>query len=418
MTIYYSHTRDLPPPPARSPPCPPDRSARASLVADLSSVPWDVTKHYALTHWHNFRTANVLKDIGKLRNYVMDIWTPTQIRVANFSTANRSIADELVFKCNANQIQCHGRFVRAYYQKQPVIAGDVHCTMYYVTILNINNRLNNKHIKLWLSKIAPVTQGTISDPVLGLQLKCSRTLRCKRIKPDKYICLLQFDNHNKCFRDQLFAQFGAKFRIWSINKNNIDALSCHLNQVEQKQLEMEDNKNDKTLQSPELLHMLQLQQLQIQKQQQKIISLQNMNQSMQSQINNMTVMTNQSMAVHTRYNELFVKYAVLKRDKVYDGTYCTQWMLWTWEDVLVWILNLDNGRYVKYKNHMIPNMCTHNISGLSLIKMTCEHWNRVGVTDVSDQALLIHHIQKLIALKNRIRHQSQPFSQEGQPNDY
>eukprot|EP01083_Nonionella_stella_P059717 156283_1 len=411
------------PPPKRSPP--PSQSCAhdvdnddiysvipmiANQMVDLTTltIPWDVDKHYAYTTvvcasgLKYSQIAPLVTVIDRLRSgkwgKVTDIWVPTQYRVVISIMTKRLAADRFVFKCNTNQIQCHGRFVRAHYQ----ISRSTVEPQYLVYIFNINRHIKNKQIDLWLSTFGLCRVGHY----------ISQT--CE-IPPDnyKYTCILQFDKECKHFRDQLtlrkdLRMFNQKltFRVWEIDKNQMI-------QVEQKQSEMEakvDNKNDE--QSSKWLDTgvtAQLQ-LQIEKQQLQISSL-------HTQINTVANQyKTQLLQVHARYNELFVKYAVLKRGKMCEGQDkdCSEWKLWTWEDVLVWILNLDNGRYVKYKNHIIANICRHNINGLSLTQMTSENWNHVGVTDVNDQALLVHHIYRLIALKNR--NQSQPFPQEGQPN--
>eukprot|EP01083_Nonionella_stella_P160738 525696_1 len=179
-----------------------------------------------------------------------------------------------------------------------------------------------------------------------------------------------------------------------------------LNQVEQKQIE-------RATQTPDDTRLVSLA-LYVQQQQQQIVELQKLNQSM---CNATMQAQNQNIRVHALYNDLFVKYAVMKREKVHQGrhTDCSEFVMWTWEDVLVWLLTLDNGRYVKYKDKVIPNIRNNNISGLALTKMSCADWNRVGVTDFSDQGVLIHHTQTLVALKNQNELQC---SQEGQPNNY
>eukprot|EP01084_Bolivina_argentea_P167080 290051_1 len=101
---------------------------------------------------------------------------------------------------------------------------------------------------------------------------------------------------------------------------------------------------------------------------------------------------NMNYRLNFKYNELFVNYGKLK----IKDNFSTNVNQWSVEDVIIWIMHLDNGKYVKYKHAIIPSIINKQIDGLVLLKLDLCDIASIGITGFLDQQVLIKHIQVLI----------------------
>eukprot|EP00483_Globobulimina_turgida_P002131 UN02133 len=74
---------------------------------------------------------------------------------------------------------------------------------------------------------------------------------------------------------------------------------------------------------------------------------------------------------------------------------------WGVEDVICWILKIENGRYLKHKHAIIPNIINQQIDGCSLMKLKLIDISRIGITAYWDQEWLMHHIKTLVGKQKR-----------------
>eukprot|EP01083_Nonionella_stella_P110356 322839_1 len=135
MATHDSPPYRIPQSPERSPPPPPSQCVHTRLVTETITIPWDINNHYAIATVDNIPAAsNCDQMIGNEYAGLTDVWMPSHFREINFNIKERWIADRFVFECNTNQIQCHGRFVRAYYW----IRRKKRKCKFIVSVLNIN----------------------------------------------------------------------------------------------------------------------------------------------------------------------------------------------------------------------------------------------------------------------------------------
>ena len=72
---------------------------------------------------------------------------------------------------------------------------------------------------------------------------------------------------------------------------------------------------------------------------------------------------------------------------------------WNNDDILIWILSLNNNKFEKYKNVLNKNLSLQNIKGIDLQNMNEFDIQGLGITDFSDKKELIQQIKQLIDQK-------------------
>eukprot|EP01084_Bolivina_argentea_P167079 290050_1 len=92
---------------------------------------------------------------------------------------------------------------------------------------------------------------------------------------------------------------------------------------------------------------------------------------------------NMNYRLNKKYNELYVKYAKLQKNNIKLNNKCVK--EWNIEDVICWIMNLDNGKYEKYKHAIIPNIINKQINGFLLLKMDLKDIANIGIHGFVDQ---------------------------------
>lgn len=93
-----------------------------------------------------------------------------------------------------------------------------------------------------------------------------------------------------------------------------------------------------------------------------------------------------------KYNELKVKYNKLNNlnDNEKD---C--WKEWDVMDVVNWIISLDQGRYIKYKQVLMNNLRKEEIDGSCLSDIDKNDLHRFGVTSFKDKGHLCAKLKQL-----------------------
>jgi len=71
-------------------------------------------------------------------------------------------------------------------------------------------------------------------------------------------------------------------------------------------------------------------------------------------------------------------------------------LLWSVGDIVEWLTTLENGKYDKYKYHLLFNMTEEKVTGSMLSTLNVTDWHRLGVSDVKDQHDLLRHVYSLI----------------------
>ena len=106
--------------------------------------------------------------------------------------------------------------------------------------------------------------------------------------------------------------------------------------------------------------------------------------------------------VNQKYYDLFSRYAVLQRQQVDQSSVYDDFFKWTSEDVLAWMLTLDNGRFSKYKNEIIPMIYEYNVVGPTLVYLRdYANIQKIGIYELEDQLVLIENIENLIKMKKK-----------------
>ena len=91
-----------------------------------------------------------------------------------------------------------------------------------------------------------------------------------------------------------------------------------------------------------------------------------------------------------------LKECQLERDQWRDKYNMLKLQLWTMDDILTWIINLDNGRFMKYKDILCLNFNKLQFKGSMLSTLTIHDLFKLGINDINDQQLLYNHIYNLI----------------------
>eukprot|EP01083_Nonionella_stella_P008601 24824_1 len=95
-------------------------------------------------------------------------------------------------------------------------------------------------------------------------------------------------------------------------------------------------------------------------------------------------------AMTEKYNELYREYDI-------D---VDQYSKWNTEQILNWILSLDNGRFSKYADILSAKLKEQNIIGEDLEEVTNLVVKQWGVQDKNDKRILTNHIQALCSKRN------------------
>ena len=73
---------------------------------------------------------------------------------------------------------------------------------------------------------------------------------------------------------------------------------------------------------------------------------------------------------------------------------------WTTEQVIIWIISLNNGKYKQYKNILTKELTKQNVTGSHLQYIEKNGLLSFGINDFMDRQILYKSIQKLIHKHN------------------
>ena len=85
----------------------------------------------------------------------------------------------------------------------------------------------------------------------------------------------------------------------------------------------------------------------------------------------------------------------------YNNVDLNGWEYWNWTNIIQWILQLENGRFMKYRDKLKIEMSKVALNGRSLKQIQSADLLMYGVTDFQDQLALINHIDGLTGRKQK-----------------
>lgn len=74
----------------------------------------------------------------------------------------------------------------------------------------------------------------------------------------------------------------------------------------------------------------------------------------------------------------------------------SSYMKWDWEDVLMWILSLENGRYAKYEKVLRQSLSEEGVRGEYLRKVDASDVKGWGIKSFLDKKDLCKYIENLL----------------------
>ena len=80
----------------------------------------------------------------------------------------------------------------------------------------------------------------------------------------------------------------------------------------------------------------------------------------------------------------------------------SNYIQWKWENVMRWILGLDNGRFVQYFESLEQSLKEEKVTGVDLKQIDILDVRRWGVVNCMDKQALIGYIQGLLSAANDI----------------
>ena len=83
-----------------------------------------------------------------------------------------------------------------------------------------------------------------------------------------------------------------------------------------------------------------------------------------------------------------------------------------WQEILQWIVSLDDGKFKKYEQDLRKNLKEEEIAGIALKDVDASDVKRWGVTKFSDMKTLRQHIKQLVD-KNRFDNLVSVANEEG-----
>merc|ERR1712154_545356 len=106
-------------------------------------------------------------------------------------------------------------------------------------------------------------------------------------------------------------------------------------------------------------------------------------------------------ALESKHDGLQIKY--LKLDQKYKhllnakNAETKEYESWDTNDVIQWIMNIDNKKYKKYQQDLVKNIKYENIDGQCLESLDKGDLHRLGVTDFKHKKDLLNKIKELVA---------------------
>ena len=98
-----------------------------------------------------------------------------------------------------------------------------------------------------------------------------------------------------------------------------------------------------------------------------------------------------------KYNELKIKYDELNNN---IGVNHRNFIQWSSNDIVDWIMTLDNNRFKRYEKKLKKNLKKQNFDGECLNNLQKSDIADWGIYDFRDKTALFNHIQYLINKNN------------------
>merc|ERR1712130_222740 len=74
---------------------------------------------------------------------------------------------------------------------------------------------------------------------------------------------------------------------------------------------------------------------------------------------------------------------------------------WKSEDVIRWMMSLENAKYKKYEDELSKNVRMENVDGACLSSLDKGDLHRLGITDFKDKKDLMLRIKELVQVKEQ-----------------
>ena len=103
------------------------------------------------------------------------------------------------------------------------------------------------------------------------------------------------------------------------------------------------------------------------------------------------------------YNALFSSlFSFLSR---YNGKnknfHVQEFINWEYDDIIEWIMSLENGVFIKYKEKLTDNLNSNNINGSILMSITLDDIHDWGIDDYNHMKKLFEHITAITHLEGQ-----------------
>ena len=86
---------------------------------------------------------------------------------------------------------------------------------------------------------------------------------------------------------------------------------------------------------------------------------------------------------------------------------------WDYEQIMIWIINLEHERFNKYKDILTKNLSEEDVKGIDLKTVDISDLKGWGVVNFGDRKALFAHIQQLINPNDNDNDNMIPIANEG-----
>ena len=105
---------------------------------------------------------------------------------------------------------------------------------------------------------------------------------------------------------------------------------------------------------------------------------------------------NENNSLSLQYDKVLSQYKSLKNDIKSEQLDISEYKSWSRQQVLEWILSLDDCRFIKYDNLLALKFEEQQFDGSCLDDVDAEELKMWNIKSESDRSALLHHIKLLI----------------------
>lgn len=341
----------------------------------MSHYPTSRARHYLQTRinpkWIDIHfIPELIQHIG---HRPRDIYMANTQRCGSFCIRNESNANSLCASFNAKKYNCRGRKPTA--KKVRISAG-----IFEIQLTNVNQAMSLPQFAQWVKQLSNATSYAF-DIKLG----------AVEISEGTNECIIAFDTINsaiavkKGVQKKKFRGLALYFSHWHVprrtaypkmrEKSESTDGDSSVFSVSSAPAHTQENQMD-------AVHSLSVR---VQKQHALILELSQQNQ----------ILANELKKQKKFGKDMDAKYALLYAQYMKKLNMNTM-LLWTAEEVTQWIVNLENGRFAKYKDALLCTLSMENVNGSMLARLDAADLYRLGVEDVTDQNVILNHIRDLM----------------------